>query len=63
VLMVRDMEATCGFYSRVLSVAVEQFESGCLILKFGWHKINLIRAAKTSSSKPTGSHLDLTTSA
>ena len=63
VLMVRDMEATCSFCSRLLRVAVEEFEGRCLTLKFGWQKINLIRAAKTSSSKPTGSHLDLTTSA
>jgi predicted enzyme related to lactoylglutathione lyase len=30
VLMVRDMEATCGFYSRVLKVTVEEFEGGRL---------------------------------
>jgi len=63
VLMIRNMEATCGFCSRVLRMAVEEFEGGRLTLKFGWQKINLIRAAKTSSSKPTGSYLDLTTSA
>jgi catechol 2,3-dioxygenase-like lactoylglutathione lyase family enzyme len=41
VLTVRDVEATCDFYSRVLGMEVEEFECGRRALKFGRQKINL----------------------
>ena len=41
VLTVRDVEATCDFYSRVLGMEVEEFEGGRHALKFGRQKINL----------------------
>ena len=41
VLTVRDVEATCDFYSRVLGMEVEEFEGGRWALKFGRQKINL----------------------
>lgn len=41
VLTVRDVEATCDFYSRVLGMEVEEFEGGRRALKFGRQKINL----------------------
>jgi catechol 2,3-dioxygenase-like lactoylglutathione lyase family enzyme len=41
VLTVRDVEATCDFYSRVLGMEVEEFEYGRRALKFGRQKINL----------------------
>jgi len=41
VLTVRDVEATCDFYSRVLGMEVEEFECGRHALKFGRQKINL----------------------
>lgn len=44
VLTVRDIGATCGFYSRVLGMEVEEFEGGRRALKFGWQKINLHQA-------------------
>ena len=57
-LMVRDMEATL----RLLLARSENGGGGVRgwtpDINVGWQKINLIRAAKTSSSKPTGSYLD-----
>jgi catechol 2,3-dioxygenase-like lactoylglutathione lyase family enzyme len=44
VLTVRDMEATCDFYSRVLGIEVEEFEGGRQALRFGRQKINLHQA-------------------
>lgn len=41
VLTVRDVEATCDFYSRVLGMEVEEFERGRHALRFGRQKINL----------------------
>ena len=41
VLTVRDVEATCDFYSRVLGMEVEEFEGGRRALQFGRQKINL----------------------
>ena len=63
VLTVRDLESTCDFYSRVLGLVVEEFEVGRRTLRFGREKTKQLRAAKTSGSKPTGSLLDLATSA
>lgn len=41
VLTVRDVDATCDFYSHVLGMEVEEFEGGRRALKFGRQKINL----------------------
>jgi catechol 2,3-dioxygenase-like lactoylglutathione lyase family enzyme len=41
VLTVRDVEATCAFYSRVLSMQVVTFGAGRRALTFGHQKINL----------------------
>jgi catechol 2,3-dioxygenase-like lactoylglutathione lyase family enzyme len=41
VLTVRDIEATCEFYSRVLGMKVVTFGEGRKALQFGRQKINL----------------------
>lgn len=41
VLTVRDVEATCSFYTRVLGMEVVKFGAGRTALKFGGQKINL----------------------
>jgi catechol 2,3-dioxygenase-like lactoylglutathione lyase family enzyme len=41
ILHVRDMDATCAFYRRVLGMEVETFGKGRTALRFGCHKINL----------------------
>ncbi len=41
VLTVRDIEATCRFYERVLGMRRESFEGGWLALHYGRQKINL----------------------
>ena len=41
VLTVRDIEATCRFYTTVLGMEVVTFGVGRTALKFGAHKINL----------------------
>ena len=41
VLTVRDIEATCAFYTRVLGMEVLKFGAGRTALKFGRQKINL----------------------
>jgi catechol 2,3-dioxygenase-like lactoylglutathione lyase family enzyme len=41
VLTVRDIEATCAFYSRVLGMKVVTFGEGRKALKFGKQKMNL----------------------
>jgi catechol 2,3-dioxygenase-like lactoylglutathione lyase family enzyme len=41
VLTVRDVEATCDFYTRVLGMEVEEFECGRRALEFGRQKISL----------------------
>jgi catechol 2,3-dioxygenase-like lactoylglutathione lyase family enzyme len=55
VLTVRDMEATCEFYSRVLGMEMEEFD-GRRALKFGRSKINLHQAGaefEPKAGKPT----------
>jgi catechol 2,3-dioxygenase-like lactoylglutathione lyase family enzyme len=55
VLTVRDVEATCEFYSRVLGMEVEEFD-GRRALKFGRQKINLHQAGaefEPKAGKPT----------
>jgi catechol 2,3-dioxygenase-like lactoylglutathione lyase family enzyme len=56
VLTVRDVEATCDFYSRVLGMEVEEFGGGRRALKFGRQKINLHEAGaefEPKAEKPT----------
>jgi catechol 2,3-dioxygenase-like lactoylglutathione lyase family enzyme len=56
VLTVRDVEATCDFYSRVLGMEVEEFEGGRRALKFGQQKINLHQTGaefEPKAGKPT----------
>ena len=44
VLTVRDVEATCAFYSRVLHMAPVTFAAGRRALSFGHQKLNLHEA-------------------
>lgn len=56
VLTVRDVEATCDFYSRVLGMEVEEFEDGRRALQFGRQKINLHQSGaefEPKAGKPT----------
>ncbi len=62
VLTVRDMEATCAFYSRVLGMQVITFGSGRKALAFGAQKINLHERGKELEPKagsPTPGSADL----
>lgn len=62
VLTVRDVEATCQFYSRVLHMEVITFAEGRRALGFGHQKINLHSAATPISphaSHPTPGSADL----
>ena len=49
VLTVRDIEATCAFYTRVLGMRVERFGAGRTALHFGTQKINLQPAGGEST--------------
>jgi catechol 2,3-dioxygenase-like lactoylglutathione lyase family enzyme len=56
VLTVRNIEATCDFYSNVLGMEIEEFGGGRRALKFGSQKINLHQAGnefKPKAEKPT----------
>jgi len=56
VLTVGDIEATCGFYSRVLGVKVVAFGEGRKAIKFGSQKINLHQAGhefEPKAARPT----------
>ncbi len=46
VLTVRDIEATCAFYARVLGMEVVTFDDGRKALRFGTQKLNLHAAGK-----------------
>jgi len=62
VLTVRDIEATCNFYSRVLGMQVVTFGEGCKALVFGQQKINLHQFGKEfepRAEKPTPGSADL----
>ncbi|HWK80819.1 MAG TPA: VOC family protein [Thermomicrobiales bacterium] len=41
VLTVRDLDATCAFYTRVLGMTEERFAGGRRALRFGAQKLNL----------------------
>jgi catechol 2,3-dioxygenase-like lactoylglutathione lyase family enzyme len=51
VLTVRDIEATCEFYVRVLGMQVVTFAGGRKALQFGHQKINLHEAGKEFEPK------------
>ena len=51
VLTVRDIEATCDFYSRVLGMDVVTFGAGRKALRFGQQKINLHQAGQEFEPK------------
>jgi len=51
VLTVRDIKATCAFYSRVLGMQVLTFEEGRKALAFGAQKINLHQAGREFEPK------------
>lgn len=51
VLTVKDLAATCDFYSRVLGMEVATFGAGRTALRFGSQKINLHEAGKEFSPK------------
>ena len=62
VLTVRDPEATCAFYARVLGMEVVTFGGGRKALRFGQQKINLHRAGHEFEPKaalPTPGSADL----
>lgn len=51
VLTVRDIDATCAFYSRVLGMRVTTFAGGRKALTFGGQKINLHQAGREFEPK------------
>lgn len=62
VLTVRNIEATCRFYSTVLGMEVVTFGSGRRALSFGKQKINLHEVGhefKPHAEKPTPGSADL----
>ncbi len=62
VLTVRDVDATCVFYSRVLGMRVVTFGSGRKALAFGAQKFNLHEAGREfepKADKPTPGSADL----
>ncbi len=62
VLTVRDIEASCDFYSRVLGMRVVTFAGGRKALAFGRQKINLHQQGKEfepKASQPTPGSGDL----
>jgi catechol 2,3-dioxygenase-like lactoylglutathione lyase family enzyme len=62
VMTVRDIDATCGFYTRVLGMRVVTFAGGRKALAFGRQKINLHLAGREFEPKaahPTPGSVDL----
>jgi catechol 2,3-dioxygenase-like lactoylglutathione lyase family enzyme len=62
VLTVRDLNATCEFYSRVLGMQVNIFGEGRRALSFGGQKINLHEAGREFEPKalrPTPGSADI----
>jgi catechol 2,3-dioxygenase-like lactoylglutathione lyase family enzyme len=51
VLTVRDIEATCAFYSNVLGMGVTTFGAGRKALVFGGQKINLHQSGREFEPK------------
>ena len=65
VLVVRDVDATCAFYRRVLGMEVETFGRGRTALRFGRQKINLESAPglPAAGPRPGPGHLCFVTDA
>jgi catechol 2,3-dioxygenase-like lactoylglutathione lyase family enzyme len=62
VLTVRDIDATCEFYSRVLGMQVVAFGAGRKALAFGMQKLNLHQAGsefEPKADRPTPGSADL----
>jgi catechol 2,3-dioxygenase-like lactoylglutathione lyase family enzyme len=62
VLTVKDIDASCAFYSRVLGMEVTSFGAGRKALAFGLQKINLHQAGREFEPKaqqPTPGSADL----
>ena len=62
VLTVRDIAATCAFYTQVLGMEVVTFGEGRKALAFGHHKFNLHEAGREfepKADKPTPGSADL----
>ena len=62
VLTVRDLEATCEFYTRLLGMRVVTFGNNRKALSFGQQKMNLHQAGKEFEPKalhPTAGSADL----
>ena len=62
VMTVRDVDATCAFYARVLGMRVVTFAGGRKALAFGRQKINLHLAGREFEPKaahPTPGSVDL----
>lgn len=62
VMTVRDIDATCDFYSRVLGMRIVTFAGGRTALAFGRQKINLHLAGREFEPKaahPSPGSLDL----
>jgi len=62
VLTVKDIEATCNFYAKVLGMEVVTFNQSRKALSFGSQKINLQQVGKESTliaDKPTPGSADL----
>jgi catechol 2,3-dioxygenase-like lactoylglutathione lyase family enzyme len=62
VLTVRDIDATCRFYERVLGMQTVTFAGGRKALKFGHQKINLHRLGREfepKAAQPAAGSADL----
>lgn len=62
VLTVRDIDATCDFYARVMGMEAVTFGAGRRALSFGRQKINLHQAGKEfepKAERPTPGSADL----
>jgi catechol 2,3-dioxygenase-like lactoylglutathione lyase family enzyme len=62
VLTVKDIDATCAFYARVLGMSVITFGGGRRALSFGAQKINLHQSGRQfepKAKKPTPGSADL----
>jgi catechol 2,3-dioxygenase-like lactoylglutathione lyase family enzyme len=62
VLTVKDIDATCDFYSRVLGMEIVKFGQGRKALGFGSQKINLQQRGRESTliaDKPTPGSADI----
>lgn len=62
VLTVKDIDATCAFYARVLGMSVTTFGDGRKALSFGAQKINLHQSGREfepKAKKPTPGSADL----